>query len=113
MQALPMQQAALQQLAAVGPALRDRRSQDQPGDLGLARHRARKPRPREKRQILGRIHEQQLLAVDGRAARRVLRELLQHAAALPQDAAVPCAEGLSVGQLGRAVALLLDRGDRA
>jgi len=69
----------------------------------------RDPRALYARLLLG----QQLLAVDGRAARRVLRELLQHAAALPQDAAVPCAEGLSVGQLGRAVALLLDRGDRA
>jgi chemotaxis methyl-accepting protein methylase len=68
----------------------------------------RDPRDLYARLLLG----QQLLAVDGAAARRVLRDLLQLAAALPQDAAVPCAEGLSVGQLGRAVALLLDRGDR-
>jgi len=67
---------------------------------------ARDPRDLYARLVLG----QQLLRVDPATARRVLRELLHQAAALPQDAAVPCAEGLSVGQLGSAVALLLDRG---
>jgi len=38
----------------------------------------------------------------------MLRELLEQAARLPQDSAVPLADGLSVGQLADAARLLLN-----
>jgi hypothetical protein len=37
----------------------------------------------------------------------MLRELLEHASTLPQEASVPLADGLSVGQLAHAARLLL------
>jgi chemotaxis methyl-accepting protein methylase len=55
------------------------------------------------RMLLGR----QLIGVDAARGRDVLFDVLERASALPADAAVPCAEGISVGQLTAAVALLL------
>jgi chemotaxis methyl-accepting protein methylase len=52
---------------------------------------------------------QHLIRVDAPRAREVLRELLDRAASLPADAEVPCAEGLSVGQLTAAARLILGR----
>jgi chemotaxis methyl-accepting protein methylase len=49
-----------------------------------------------------------LIGVDDRRGREVLRDLLESAQWLPADAAVPCADGLSVGQLAAAVRLMLD-----
>jgi hypothetical protein len=43
----------------------------------------------------------------------VLRDLLASAAALPRDAEVPCAEGLSVAQIEAVARLLLDRPEAA
>ncbi|HEX9050827.1 MAG TPA: hypothetical protein VF841_09875, partial [Anaeromyxobacter sp.] len=63
------------------------------------------PRHLYSRMLLGR----QLIGVDAARGREVLRELLAAAASLPQDDAVPSADGLSVGQLAAAVRLLLDR----
>jgi chemotaxis methyl-accepting protein methylase len=63
------------------------------------------PRHLYSRMLLGR----HLVEVDAARGREVLRELLAAASALPADAAVPCADGLSVGQLAAAVKLLLDR----
>jgi chemotaxis protein methyltransferase CheR len=57
--------------------------------------------------VLGR----ELLAVDRFRARAVLAELLQLTDALPAEAAVPQAPGLSVGQLSDAAVLLMKRGD--
>lgn len=50
---------------------------------------------------------EQLVAVDEARGQRMLRELLEQAARLPQDSAVPLADGLSVGQLAHAARLLL------
>jgi predicted Zn-dependent protease len=52
---------------------------------------------------------QHLVEVDSSRGREVLRALLESASALPADAEVPCADGLSVGQLAEAVKLLLAR----
>jgi chemotaxis protein methyltransferase CheR len=62
------------------------------------------PRHLYSRMLLGR----QLIDVDAARGREVLRDLLASASSLPEDAAVPCADGLSVGQLAAAVRLLLD-----
>jgi chemotaxis protein methyltransferase CheR len=51
---------------------------------------------------------EQLIAVDLARGQEMLRELLEHAARLPQEAAVPLADGLSVGQLAHAARLLLE-----
>jgi hypothetical protein len=50
---------------------------------------------------------EQLMGVDGARGRKMLRELLEQAARLPQDSSVPLADGLSVGQLAHAARLLL------
>lgn len=63
------------------------------------------PRHLYSRLLLG----QQLIPVDEARGREVLRELLDAAAALRPDDAVPCAEGLSVGQIAAAARLLLAR----
>ena len=52
---------------------------------------------------------EQLVAIDLARGREMLRELLEQAARMPQEAAVPFADGLSVGQLAHAARLLLDR----
>lgn len=69
------------------------------------------PRSLYSRLLLGR----QLLEAGAPRGREVLRALLQAASGLPGDAELPCADGLSVGQLAAAVRLLLARpeGDRA
>jgi hypothetical protein len=64
------------------------------------------PRHLYSRLLLG----QHLIPVDGERGREVLRELLQAAARLPPEDAVPCADGLSVGQLAAAARILLARG---
>ena len=51
---------------------------------------------------------EQLIAIDLARGQEMLRELLEHAARLPQEAAVPLADGLSVGQLAHAARLLLE-----
>ena len=61
------------------------------------------PRHLYSRMLLGR----HLIDVDAARGREVLRDLLAATAALPQDAAVPSADGLSVGQLTDAVRVLL------
>jgi chemotaxis methyl-accepting protein methylase len=63
------------------------------------------PRHLFSRMLLGRT----LIAHDRERGREVLRAVLHHAAQLPQEAEVPSAPGLSVGQLASAVRLLLDR----
>ncbi len=50
-----------------------------------------------------------LVGIDEARGRGVLRELLQATSRMPPEAAVPDAEGLSVGQLAAAVRLLLAR----
>lgn len=52
---------------------------------------------------------EQLMAIDEARGQRMLRELLEQASRLPPEAAVPLAEGLSVGQLADAARLLLER----
>jgi hypothetical protein len=52
---------------------------------------------------------QHLIEVDPPRGRRLLEEVLDAAARLPGESELPCAEGLSVGQLARAVRLLLTR----
>jgi chemotaxis protein methyltransferase CheR len=54
-----------------------------------------------------------LIAVDARRGRKMLEELLEQTARLPSDAAVPLADGLSVGQLADAARLLLGRPEGA
>jgi hypothetical protein len=56
---------------------------------------------------------QHLIGVDAPRGREVLRDLLASAAALPRDAEVPCAEGLSVAQIEAVARLLLDRPEAA
>jgi chemotaxis protein methyltransferase CheR len=56
---------------------------------------------------------EQLMAVDERRGRQVLLELLEQAGRLPSEAAVPLADGLSVGQLADAARLLLGRPESA
>ncbi len=51
---------------------------------------------------------QHLIEVDAVRGREVLRELLDTASRLPADAAVPCAEGLCVGQLAAAAKVILE-----
>jgi chemotaxis methyl-accepting protein methylase len=63
------------------------------------------PRHLYSRLLLG----QQLIPVDERRGREVLQELLTTATRLPPDEAVPCADGLSVGQLTAAARILLAR----
>jgi chemotaxis protein methyltransferase CheR len=67
------------------------------------------PRHLYSRLLLG----QQLIPVDERRGREVLRELLEAASALPPDEAVPCADGLSVGQIAAAARILLARREEA
>jgi chemotaxis methyl-accepting protein methylase len=67
------------------------------------------PRHLYSRLLLG----QQLIPVDARRGREVLRELLDAASALPPDGAVPSADGLSVGQLAAAARILLARREEA
>jgi chemotaxis methyl-accepting protein methylase len=50
---------------------------------------------------------EQLISLDEARGKGMLRELLEHASRLPQEAAVPLADGLSVGQLAHAARLLL------
>jgi chemotaxis protein methyltransferase CheR len=50
---------------------------------------------------------EQLIALDEARGKGMLRELLEHASTLPQEASVPLADGLSVGQLAHAARLLL------
>jgi chemotaxis methyl-accepting protein methylase len=79
----------------------------QPGDA-LREVRAallHDPRHLYSRLLLG----QHLIPVDEARGREVLRELIDAAAALRQDDAVPCAEGLSVGQLAQVARILLAR----
>jgi chemotaxis protein methyltransferase CheR len=61
------------------------------------------PKDLYSRMLLGR----QLICVDAARGREVLFDLLESASSLPADAAVPCADGLAVGQLADAVKLLL------
>ncbi len=61
------------------------------------------PRHLLSRLILGR----ELLPHDRERGREVLRDLLAHASALPQEAGVPSAPGLSVAQVASAARLLL------
>jgi chemotaxis protein methyltransferase CheR len=56
---------------------------------------------------------EQLITFDPARGHRMLRELLEQAARLPQEAAVPLADGLSVGQIADAARLLLDGSGRA
>jgi len=56
---------------------------------------------------------QQLIPVDERRGREVLQELIETAAQLSPDEAVPCADGLSVGQLTAAARILLSRREGA
>ena len=51
--------------------------------------------------------------MDAQRGREVLRELLEAASALPPDEAVPCADGLSVGQIAAAARILLARREEA
>jgi len=67
------------------------------------------PRHLYSRLLLG----QQLIPVDARRGREVLRELLEAASSLPPDEAVPCADGLSVGQIAAAARILLSRREEA
>lgn len=67
------------------------------------------PRHLYSRLLLG----QQLIPVDERRGREVLRELMEAASALPPDEAVPCADGLSVGQIAAAARILLSRRENA
>ena len=67
------------------------------------------PRHLYSRLLLG----QQLIPVDERRGREVLQELIDTAAQLPPDEAVPCADGLSVGQLAAAARILLSRREGA
>jgi chemotaxis methyl-accepting protein methylase len=63
------------------------------------------PRHLFSRMVLGR----ELIAVDAARGREVLRDVLRETDAMPQDAEVPSAPGLSVGQLASAVRLILAR----
>jgi hypothetical protein len=63
------------------------------------------PRHLYSRLLLG----QHLIPVDVARGREVLRELLDAASRLSPDEAVPCADGLSVGQLAAAARILLAR----
>jgi chemotaxis methyl-accepting protein methylase len=63
------------------------------------------PRHLYSRLLLG----QHLIPIDAARARQVLRELLDAAARLSPDEAVPGADGLSVGQLAAAARILLAR----
>jgi chemotaxis protein methyltransferase CheR len=56
---------------------------------------------------------EQLIAIDVRRGQVMLRALLEQAARLPQDSAVPLADGLSVGQLADAARLLLEPARRS
>ncbi len=67
------------------------------------------PRHLYSRLLLG----QQLIPVDERRGREVLQELIDAAAQLPPGEAVPCADGLSVGQLTAAARILLSRREGA
>ena len=67
------------------------------------------PRHLYSRLLLG----QQLIPMDERRGREVLQELVDTAARMPADQAVPCAEGLSVGQLAAAARILLSRREQA
>jgi hypothetical protein len=67
------------------------------------------PRHLYSRLLLG----QQLIGVDAPRGREVLRELLEAANRLSPGEAVPCADGLSVGQLAAAVRILLARQEGA
>jgi chemotaxis methyl-accepting protein methylase len=67
------------------------------------------PRHLYSRLLLG----QQLIPVDERRGREVLQELIDTAGQLPPDEAVPCADGLSVGQLTAAARILLSRREGA
>jgi chemotaxis methyl-accepting protein methylase len=67
------------------------------------------PRHLYSRLLLG----QQLIPVDERRGREVLQELIDAAAQLSPDEAVPCADGLSVGQLTAAARILLSRREGA
>lgn len=62
------------------------------------------PRHLYSRLLLG----QQLIPVDAQRGREVLRQLVEAASRLPPGDAVPCADGLSVGQLAAAARILLD-----
>jgi chemotaxis methyl-accepting protein methylase len=61
------------------------------------------PRHLLSRMVLG----QALIATDKERGHEVLRELLHHVSVLPQEAEVPSAPGLRIGQLTAAVRLLL------
>jgi len=65
------------------------------------------PRQLLSRLVLGR----ELMAVDHLRGRAVLAELVELTGALPAEASVPYAPGLSVGQLTAAALLLMKRGD--
>jgi chemotaxis methyl-accepting protein methylase len=67
------------------------------------------PRHLYSRLLLG----QQLIPVDVQRGREVLKELLDAAAGLSPEDAVPSAEGLSVGQLTAVARILLSRGEYA
>jgi chemotaxis protein methyltransferase CheR len=56
---------------------------------------------------------EQLISLDPARGHRMLRELLEQAARLPQEAEVPLADGLSVGQIAHAARLLLEGSERA
>jgi len=82
----------------------------QAGRAGAALREARAallhdPRHLYSRLLLG----QHLIPVDERRGREVLRDLLEAASRLSPDAAVPCADGLSVGQLAEAARIILGR----
>jgi len=67
------------------------------------------PRHLYSRLLLGK----QLIPVDEQRGKEVLRELLDAAAQLSPDEAVPCADGLSVGQLAAVARILLARREDA
>lgn len=56
---------------------------------------------------------QQLLSVDVERARQILRVLVKNASRLSPDEPVPCADGLSVGQLAAAARILIMRREDA
>lgn len=107
----PARAAAADEVAVhVGEALRHA-SAGRTGEVLRAARAAlfHDPRHLYSRLLLG----QALIPVDRPRGREVLEALVAAAARLPADAAVPCAEGLSVGQLASAARLLLDRPEGA
>jgi len=78
------------------------------GRSGEALREARAALFHDPRQLFPRLLvAEHLIAVDEVRGRQMLQELLDQAGRLPREAAVPLADGLSVGQLAHAARLLL------